>query len=348
MSCITDLLADLDTIPDKSRVNLFAPIQLCVGNVINQVLFGYIFVHGTPSAERFLHFVDIITRFLTDLISKETVFYQAWPWLIHVPLINRTYKRMEREYHHSYMRFIMKEVEAQRREFSPTAPVTTFVQAYLAEIDKGVNSHLCVEQLYTVVSDFWFAGVETTATTLRWALLYMVKYPDIQAKVYDEIQRVVGHDRYPAMSDKPAMPYMTAVIHEVQRLPGIVGMNFRITDSAQTIADHSIPPDTAYLLLLVRAMTGPQFDEPQEFRPERWLSEDGVTIRKELLQYLIPFSVGRRQCPGEGLAKMELFLVLSTLLQRYEFHAVGKADTTPVYGEVLYPKDYRVRMVKRQ
>jgi len=62
---------------------------------------------------------------------------------------------------------------------------------------------------------------------------------------------------------------------------------------------------------------------------------------------MIPFGMGRRQCPGESLAKMELFLILTTLLQKYEFLAVGEVDLTPIYGEILYPKRQLCRLMKR-
>lgn len=97
-------------------------------------------------------------------------------------------------------------------------------------------------------------------------------------------------------------------------------------------------------------MNGPPFDDaPEEFRPERFLdtTDEGKTLRRELVQQMIPFGMGRRQCPGEALAKMELFLILTTLVQKYEFSAVGEVDLTPIHGEILYPKRQVLRIVKR-
>jgi len=118
-------------------------------------------------------------------------------------------------------------VDSQSAEFNPTEPVHTFVQAYLAEMAKGENSHLRIEQLYSVSSDFWLAGMETSSTTLNWALLYLTKYPKIQALAHEEVLTVVGRDRYVTMGDKQRMPYVSALIHEVQRVPGIVDFMFR-------------------------------------------------------------------------------------------------------------------------
>jgi cytochrome P450 len=322
-----------------------------VGNVINSILFGYIF-HEQDQAgyKRFLHFVDIIQRFLITMITPMANFYQAWPWLTHVPGVNSTYRLMQREFA-SYMEFIRREVDAQSAEFNPHEPVNTFVQAYLTEMAKGENPHLRIEQLYSVSSDFWLAGMETSSTTLNWALLYLVKYPRVQALAHEEVVAVVGRDRYVTMGDKQRMPYVSALIHEVQRVPGIVEFTFRHIETAQRISGKTIPADTSILFLLPSIMNGPPFVDATEFRPERFLdttaTDGGKTLRRELVQQMIPFGMGRRQCPGEALAKMELFLILTTLVQKYEFSAIGEVDMTPIHGEILYPKRQVLRMVKR-
>jgi cytochrome P450 len=73
--------------------------------------------------------------------------------------------------------------------------------------------------------DLWQAGMETSALTLRWAVLLLVAYPDVQAKMQAEIDAVIGKDRLPCMADKPNMPYTTAVIMEAQRWSNILNIN---------------------------------------------------------------------------------------------------------------------------
>ena len=81
--------------------------------------------------------------------------------------------------------------------------------------------------LKTILLDLFFAGSETTSTTLTWAILYMVRYPDIQEKVQKEIDGVVGLNRSPNMTDKPHLHYTEAVIMEVQRHSNIVPLGLR-------------------------------------------------------------------------------------------------------------------------
>uniref|UniRef100_A0A8C3JH48 Cytochrome P450 2J2 n=1 Tax=Calidris pygmaea TaxID=425635 RepID=A0A8C3JH48_9CHAR len=78
------------------------------------------------------------------------------------------------------------------------------------------------ENLIQTIFDLFLAGTETTATTLRWALLYMVVYPDIQAKVQKELDAVLGCSHAICYEDRKKLPYTNAVIHEIQRYSNIV------------------------------------------------------------------------------------------------------------------------------
>lgn len=95
-----------------------------------------------------------------------------------------------------------------------------------------------MEQLYNVCSDFFMAGMETTSTTIRWSVLYLAKYPDIQVgtfivqkkallqeKLRHEIAETVGFERFPSLRDKPSMPYTAAFIAELQRVANILPIN---------------------------------------------------------------------------------------------------------------------------
>jgi cytochrome P450 len=85
------------------------------------------------------------------------------------------------------------------------------------------------------------------------------------------------------------------------------------------------------------------FHNPEEFRPERYLDDDGVTVKKDLADSVIPFSMGKRQCPGESLARMELFLIFTTLLQKFEFAVppnTPRPSRVPQFGSSLVPLPY--------
>lgn len=92
-----------------------------------------------------------------------------------------------------------------------------------------------------------------------------------------------------------------------------------------------------------------EWDEPNLFKPERFLDSDGDFVHGMNISFL-PFGAGRRVCVGEAMAKLELFLFISHLLYRYEIQLApgeAKPDVEGILGVVLGPKPYKVQFVKR-
>uniref|UniRef100_A0A8C6QHW2 Cytochrome P450 2J3 n=1 Tax=Nannospalax galili TaxID=1026970 RepID=A0A8C6QHW2_NANGA len=105
------------------------------------------------------------------------------------------------------------------------------------------------ENLICSTLDLFFAGTETTSTTLRWALLYLALYPEVQEKAQDEIDRVIGQGRQPSLGDRESMPYTNAVIHEVQRMGNIIPLNVpREVIADTTLAGFHLPKESELAL----------------------------------------------------------------------------------------------------
>merc|ERR1711992_366914 len=103
-----------------------------------------------------------------------------------------------------------------------------FTDSMLIEINKTTETtssfygEFGIENLRNTLFDLFLAGSETTSTTLTWAALYMVRYPEIQEKIQKELDLVVGLNRTPSNSDRPNLPYTEATIMEIQRHANIV------------------------------------------------------------------------------------------------------------------------------
>ncbi|XP_053142866.1 cytochrome P450 2K6-like isoform X1 [Hemicordylus capensis] len=207
------------------------------------------------------------------------------------------------------------------------------------------NGYFHTENLKSLVANLFAAGMDTTASTLLWGLLLMMKYPEIQRKVQEEIRTVVGSSQ-PRTEHRTKMPYTDAVIHELQRFASIVPANLpHATTVDVTLKGYFIPKGTHVLPLLISVLKDEtQWEKPYKFYPEHFLDSEGKFVKRDAF---MPFSAGRRICAGETLAKMELFLFFTSLLQRFTFQpapGISKEDLdlTPAIGIVTPPVSFKL------
>ena len=188
------------------------------------------------------------------------------------------------------------------------------------------------------------AGFDTTATTMRWILLCLVKLPHVQKKLFEEIDRVLG-DRTPSLNDKQAMPYMEAVILEGMRfktpipllLPHAAVRNGKLSG-------YDIPKGTP-IIFNAHSVTRDVklWSYPNAFYPEHFLTSDGEVDRDKAVS-IYPFGLGKRKCLGEHLARNNLFITLVSMVQRCELlPVVGEEyNMTGINGFTDCPKPYKI------
>ncbi|EGV95174.1 cytochrome P450 2C26 isoform X3 [Cricetulus griseus] len=201
-------------------------------------------------------------------------------------------------------------------------------------IQENCNQELkyTLENLAVIVNDLFGAGTETTSSTLRYALLLLMKYPQVTAKVQEEIDRVVGRDRSACMQDKSRMPYTNATIHEVQRFIDLVpnSIPHAVTRDVK-FRNYLIPKGTTVIVSLSSVLhDSKEFPNPETFDPGHFLDGNGNFKKSD---YFMPFSTGKRVCAGEALAQMELFLFLTTILQKFKLKSLlppKDVNITPV------------------
>ncbi|XP_035298964.1 cytochrome P450 2C29 isoform X1 [Cricetulus griseus] len=210
-----------------------------------------------------------------------------------------------------------------------------FIDYYLIKRQKeNCNQELkyTLENLAVIVNDLFGAGTETTSSTLRYALLLLMKYPQVTAKVQEEIDRVVGRDRSACMQDKSRMPYTNATIHEVQRFIDLVpnSIPHAVTRDVK-FRNYLIPKGTTVIVSLSSVLhDSKEFPNPETFDPGHFLDGNGNFKKSD---YFMPFSTGKRVCAGEALAQMELFLFLTTILQKFKLKSLlppKDVNITPV------------------
>ncbi|XP_010714364.1 cytochrome P450 2J2-like isoform X2 [Meleagris gallopavo] len=299
-------------------------INNAVSNIICSVTFGNRFEYHDETFQNLLRLMDQTVTLHESIMSQ---LYNAFPSVIkYFPGSHQTIFKNWR-----LMKGFVKEKISKHKEDLNPLESRDFIDSYLQEMTKPSGREFHEDNLVACTLDLLFAGTETTSTTIRWALLYMAVYPEIQARVQAEIDAVIGQCRQPALEDRNNMPYTNAVIHEVQRKSNIIPFN--------------VPREAVKDTVLAGFRVPKEWETPHSFNPGHFL-KDGQFWKREAF---MPFSIGKRACLGELLARAELFLFFTALLQKFTFQAPRDTilDFKFTMGITLAPQPYKVCAVPR-
>ncbi|KAM4641333.1 uncharacterized protein O3C94_015730 [Discoglossus pictus] len=250
------------------------------------------------------------------------------------------------------LKLVEKRVDMNEKMLDPNNP-TSYVDAFLIKIEKeksNPKTEYHMTNLLCSTLQIFFAGVETTRTTMTYSILLLMKFPDVLAKVQEEIDRVIGQNRNPQVKDRNEMPYTDAVIHEIQRFSDILPMGVprKVTQDVE-FRGYNIPKGTNVFPMLGSVLKDPTcFPQPEEFNPNNFLDENGEFKKNDAF---MPFSTGKRNCLGEALVRMQLFLFLVTILQNFSLKSPvppEELDIKPnVSGLGNLPKPYKLAFIPR-
>lgn len=322
--------------------------HLSVANVINSVTFGKRYQHGD---QHFSKYMEALASNMKN-VGGNAAILNFLPCLRYVPGDIFCFKSITRNA--KMIDVLCQDLIAEHKKDYDEHSVNDFIGAYIREMKKkqaaGESTSLNEDNLWQTVGDLFAAGMETTATTLCWAMVFFLHYPEVQEKCYQHIVEAIGTGRLPNIQDKPLLPYIEATAMEVLRRSNLVPFGVQHTVCEDVIfRGFSIPKDTIILPLMESVLLDEKiWSNPEDFRPERFLAEDGTCSKPE---EFIPFSLGRRMCLGESLARMELFLFLSSMVQRFQFLPPEDGQLPSLDGilSVTYsPKPFKVRAVPRK
>ncbi|XP_042352815.1 cytochrome P450 2F2-like [Plectropomus leopardus] len=320
-------------------------------NIICQVLFGRRYKYDDE-------FIRVIVQCFTEngklANGPWAMLYDSLPMIRSLPLpFQKAFKNVET------CQKIAKRLLTEHKSTQIPGQPRDFVDCYLDEMDKrsGEDSTFSEQLLSIYALDLHFAGTDTTSNTLLFGFLYLMTHPHVQERFQEEIDTVLEGKDLASFDDRNNMPYVQAVIHEVQRVANTVPLSvFHCTTKDTELMGYSIPRGTMIIPNLTSVLNEEgQWKYPHEFNPENFLNEQGEFVKPEAF---MPFSAGPRMCLGESLARMELLLLLVTLLgevmflwpRKFKFiwpEDAGEPDYTPVYGVTLTPKPYRMKVQLR-
>uniref|UniRef100_A0A8C6RMK8 Cytochrome P450 n=2 Tax=Nannospalax galili TaxID=1026970 RepID=A0A8C6RMK8_NANGA len=340
-SCLSAAFADHEGCP----FNPYTLLNKATCNVISSLIFARRFEYEDPYFIKMLKVMNeslkVVAGFIPEVLN-------AFPILLRIPALTDKVFREQK----AVIAMVHELVTKHKTTWDPVQPPRDLTDAFLAEMEKAKGkpeSSFTDDNLYIVVGELFGAGIVTTSTTLTWALLLMILYPDIQCRVQQEIDEVIGQARRPEMADQERMPFTNAVIHEVQRFGAIVPLTMPfITSRSIEVQGFHIPKGTRLIANLFSVMKDERaWEKPLHFHPEHFLDSQGRFVKPEAF---VPFSAGRRACLGEPLARMELFLFFTCLLQRFSFSIPAgqpRPSDRAVFGTLTAPSPYQLCAVVR-
>ncbi|CAG7827960.1 unnamed protein product [Allacma fusca] len=318
-----------------------------VGNTLSDFILGTKFEKDSPSW-KYLQLV-LQERFRTFTLSNS---FNYIPWLRRFSKYANILNVLKDSKNRS-QKIYTDLLETSNQNSVNSNNVRSVVDAYSLELKRRAknNGVFSSENIEHVLSDLVNAGWDTTSATLNWLYLYMALYPRIQDRVSQEIDAVVGNGKEIALTHLDNMPYTRAVILEIWRHRTILPMGVpHATTERKKIGEYWIPKGAMIMPLLYAAHHDALvWSNPEEFRPERHLNDDGSLCSTE---NLLTFQAGKRACVGEALGRQIVQLFFANTVSQLKI-GVPKGSTlsiedVPDCGATLTPRPYQLRFELRK
>lgn len=280
----------------------------------------------------------------TQVLSQAAVQEMFWPaslpdWL---PLPQKRAKRRAMQ----VLNALVDGQIARRLAQPPEQRCTEDLLAMLLSVRDDDGSGLTTAELHDQCMVMFQAGHETSATALTWWSGLMAAHPEAMARACEEVDRVLS-GRDPGAADAVKLPFLAATLKEAMRLyPPAAALMTRRVRRSFSLAGRTVPAGTLLRITpWVIQRDARWFEQPEAFRPERFLHEDPAQPRSAWMA----FGVGPRVCIGQHFAMLEMTLVAALLLQRCTLAPMpGQALPRPRMAVTLRPSSpLRLRLRRR-
>lgn len=336
--------------------------KYATGNIILSALFGVNLSYQDQTLGRVLHLSESFGKAITS--NSRVDFF---PFLEYLPnkslsdlvslmketfdLVAEMFMKNKDTYTEGHVRnvadsfFNVLEKETMKERANKPVP----------EDNHEIASLLSDTQIISAMADLFGGAFDTSSVTLTWALAYLIKYPEIQRQLQDELDHVVGRERLPILDDLASLPLLQATVYELLRVTSLAPLSVpRSTIKETKIRDFVIPKDTTVFVNLWSVHRDPGiWKDPHVFNPWRFLNRAGELIDPKSFGGFLPFSAGRRKCPGESLALRTIPILLAALFHSFRFSQEGLSDEYQginlegTYGLSLTPETFYMRIEER-
>nr|XP_033776368.1 cytochrome P450 1A5 [Geotrypetes seraphini]XP_033776369.1 cytochrome P450 1A5 [Geotrypetes seraphini] len=337
----------LKKMEEKGSLDPYRYLVVSVANVVSAMCYGKRYNHDD---QELLNLVN-----LTDEFGKAAAagnLADFIPMLQYLP--NQTMKVFV-DLNRRFQCFVQKLVNEHYKSFDKNniRDITDSLidQCQEKKMDEDVKIQISNQKIVNLVNDIFGAGFDTITTALSWSLTYLVIHKDVQQKIHEELDQVIGKERRPRLSDRPLLPYMEAFILEVLRHSSFIPFTIpHCTTRDTSLNGYFIPEGTCIFVNQWQVNHDEKlWRDPYTFDPERFLNADRTGLDKNEVDKVTVFGLGKRKCIGETIARLELFLFLAILLQQLEFSMKDdqKLDLSTEYGLTLKHKRYELKIRQR-
>ncbi|CCT69641.1 related to O-methylsterigmatocystin oxidoreductase [Fusarium fujikuroi IMI 58289] len=299
---------------DPKSQNLPDHLNQLSGSIMLRILYNY---ETDPSKSD--HIVTTANLVMEEFSQATTP--GAWmadfiPWLRHIPdwMPGAGFKKTAKLFRQHLLQNVLDPYQYVKDQMANRKDNVSYVAGLIKDIHRKIDAEEERVIAWTAAS-MMNAGTDTTGATLLAFFAAMLLYPNVQKKAQEEIDRIIGDSRLPSFSDKPGLPYITAIVQEVLRWHTLAPMGFpHMTTEDDTYRGYFIPKNTLLFPAVASLTHDPEvYHDPMEFKPERYFEPYNEPSPSDLV-----FGFGRRACPGRWIAEQTLFLSIAQTLAVFE------------------------------
>ncbi|KAI0259890.1 cytochrome P450 [Gloeopeniophorella convolvens] len=339
LRAVRRLLRNLLAKPDE-----FSPhIRHMAGQTMLEIAYGFDIL---PEEDPYVLSAEKVMNTIAFSSTKEAYLFDAIPWLKNMPswFPGARLKRKADK----WRPLVISSVETPWDEVKAALSTGSAAPSVAATMISSLDDDSAPEDVWAtkVVPGMMFmAGADTTVSALLTFMVAMLRYPEVQRKAQEEIDKIVGTSRLPDFSDQDALPYVGAVLKETMRWHPVTPLAVpHCAVQNDTYDGYFIPAGSVIMGNTWGILHDPvAFPEPDRFIPERWL-EPGAAAFPD-----IAFGFGRRECPGRFMARASIWATIAGMLAAFEIMPAkdGLPEEDYSSGLVSYVKPFKCHILPR-
>ncbi|XP_027177684.1 cytochrome P450 81E8-like [Coffea eugenioides] len=289
-------------------------MEMTINNIMTMFSGKRYYGYEVEDNKEALQFRDIVREMFELAILSPVDYFPILRWFGYQNLENRmiAFQKKSDE-------FLQRLLDEQRT--SPTGDGRRTIMEILQSMQELEPEFFSDDIIKGFVLILLAAGSETSSSTIEWTMSLLLNHPKELERARAELDKNIGQNRLVEEEDLPKLPYLQSIIYESQRLlPATPILLPRASSSDCTIGNYTIPSTTILIVNAWAIHRDPQlWDDPESFKPERFLGLENDAYKHKF----IPFGLGRRKCPGAGLANRLVGLTLGSLIQCFEWERIS-------------------------